>query len=185
MYLIDSGYKNKVIIIDPGEPNENKLISWLIRHQIEPIAVILTHEHFDHCIGVNNLNKYYDFDLIVSDNCATAIKSAKKNMSYYADIYCNPFTITQKCTIIQDNELITIGQIKIKCIVTEGHSSGSICLLHENNLFSGDTLLETRTPLKLPGSNRAIWNMSIDKIKQHNFATVYPGHGNIFTYIHG
>jgi glyoxylase-like metal-dependent hydrolase (beta-lactamase superfamily II) len=68
-------------------------------------------------------------------------------------------------------------------IETPGHSKLSLCLLHKNLLFGGDTIIEKENlVLKLPGSNRIDYKESIAKvkIKINNNTIVLPGHGNFF-----
>ena len=52
---------------------------------------------------------------------------------------------------IKDNDIINVGNLKIKVIHTPGHTEGGVCYLIEDKLFSGDTLFREsigRTDLK-------------------------------------
>ncbi|RJP86266.1 MAG: MBL fold metallo-hydrolase [Desulfobacteraceae bacterium] len=42
--------------------------------------------------------------------------------------------------LLEDNDIIDIGQTQLKVIHTPGHTPGSICLYTDGNLFTGDTL---------------------------------------------
>ena len=60
MYAVKRKNVRKGILIDPGIANENRLLTYLKRFDFEPEYVILTHEHFDHCAGINILERYYN-----------------------------------------------------------------------------------------------------------------------------
>lgn len=51
--LLDRDEGNECIIVDPGSRTETELIDYLEGNGIIPKYIILTHEHFDHCWGVN------------------------------------------------------------------------------------------------------------------------------------
>lgn len=184
MYVIRNEVSRKAIVIDPGESDERKLIGYLEKIGIEPAYVILTHEHFDHCAGVNVLERYYDFDLLVTEECAEKIKNGKGNLSRYAMEVCCPFGVTHSVFAIDDFQEITMVDSTFCFIKTPGHSAGSMCIQTENCLFSGDTLLETKIPVKLPGGNRQILESSIQKLNSflRHSSLVYPGHGSPFLY---
>lgn len=182
MYIIPINRGTDVILIDPGETDENKLINYLEENLYNPIFVVLTHEHFDHCAAVNILEKYYNFDLIVSDICAKKITTGSGNLSKYADTVCSEFEITKNPIIVHDLQEIVIENIKLLFIETPGHSPGGLCVDINNALFSGDTILDTKVPTNLPGGNKKDLAQSLEKI--YNLSSynkkVYPGHGDAF-----
>ena len=184
MYVIRNEVSRKAVVIDPGESDERKLIGYLEKIGVDPAYVILTHEHFDHCAGVNILGRYYNFDLLATGECAEKIKNEKGNLSRYAMEVCLPFGIVHPVSIIDDFQKITIGDFVFCFIKTPGHSAGSMCIQTESCLFSGDTLLETKIPVKLPGGSRQMLESSLQKLNSfmEDSALVYPGHGNCFSY---
>src|SRR4030042_1656752 len=73
---------------------------------------------------------------------------------------------------------------KIEFFKTPGHTNGSICILLDSCLITGDTLLEnTKTVTKLPEGNNEKLIKSIKLIYslQGKFKKIFPGHGNDFT----
>jgi glyoxylase-like metal-dependent hydrolase (beta-lactamase superfamily II) len=84
--------------------------------------------------------------------------------------------------LLKDGDILETGGLKFKVLHTPGHSRGSICLLGEGVLFSGDTLFNGgvgRTDLARWGGD---YNAIIKSIKTKLLAldddiTVYPGHG--------
>ena len=56
-------------------------------------------------------------------------------------VFCNaPQNNVDADIIVKDGDEITLGEIKIKVMATPGHTSGSVCYIAENCIFSGDTL---------------------------------------------
>ena len=67
------------IIIDPGSEIQSELFEYLDSYNLVPEFIILTHEHFDHCWGVNGLReKYNDIKLVCSSECSSTMWSAGK-----------------------------------------------------------------------------------------------------------
>lgn len=83
--LYNKSIGNDCIIIDPGSRNEDELLDFLSKEGIIPTYIILTHEHFDHCWGVNQLLERFDIPIICSQLCAEAIKNEKRNCSVFYD----------------------------------------------------------------------------------------------------
>jgi glyoxylase-like metal-dependent hydrolase (beta-lactamase superfamily II) len=81
---------------------------------------------------------------------------------------------------LKDNEIIKLGNLKIKTYLSPGHSSGSIFYQVEDILISGDVLFYRqvgRTDL-LGGSKEAIVK-SVRRLYSElpDETKVYPGHG--------
>ena len=91
--LFDRDFGNDCILVDPGSRSEKELISYLDQEGMIPMYIILTHEHFDHCWGVNELVEKYQVPIICSQLCAEAIKNEKRNCSVFYD---NKITVNQK-----------------------------------------------------------------------------------------
>lgn len=184
MYAVKRKNVRKGILIDPGIANENRLLTYLKRFDFEPEYVILTHEHFDHCAGINILERYYNFHLLATRECAEKVKNDKGNLSRYTAEIINPFEIMHPVLVVEDLQQLSLNGIELRFIKTPGHSSGSMCIQVENNLFSGDTLLETKVPVKFPGSDKMCLQNSLKKLQEFCDSSwkVYPGHGDPFVF---
>lgn len=182
MYILHKDCCKEVIVIDPGEPQEEKLLACFRERDICPVGVILTHEHFDHCAGVNILGQHFDFELYVSSACAENIKVSRKNLSFFAADVCKPFEVLHFVHVVDELCVVKIGGLEFQFIDTPGHSKGSMCLKVEEVLFSGDTLLATKVPVKLPGGDAEQLRLSQAKVKEYcsQWTKVCPGHGECF-----
>ena len=71
---------------------------------------------------------------------------------------------------------------EIKFISTPGHSLGSICIDIDDQLFSGDTIMQYKPYINKRNGNKEMFLQSIEKIITEYSANtmVYPGHGTNF-----
>lgn len=173
----------KVVLIDVGDFDLICFEKWLKKRKCSIEAVILTHEHSDHCMGLNKLSELYNFDLYCSEACAQSIKDPKQNFSKYLE-GIEAFSIDKKCFVIKDYDILTFGSEKFTFLETPGHSPGSICIFSKNFLFSGDTFMNTKTPLSFPHSDKSAYAESLKKLSPflNKKTIVFPGHGNSFAY---
>lgn len=174
--------KSNCIIVDPGNPDCNELLIFLEAQQLEPEYILLTHEHFDHIWGVKKLKDTFDCKVVCSQDCAVKIVDKKKNMSvfydrigfqtYNADIFIEKIDYKLKW-----NDLI------LEFIDTKGHTNGCLCILVDNFLFTGDTIINgLKTVTKLPYGNKSVLAASIEYIstKITYPINIKPGHGDAF-----
>ena len=85
--VFDKAGGSDCIIVDPGSKDNQKLYNFLDREELIPSYIILTHEHFDHCWGVNDLrDKYKEVKLVCSCVCSEAIQDKKQNYSVYNEM---------------------------------------------------------------------------------------------------
>lgn len=182
-YLLESD-GDEIVIIDPGDPNIDVVVEFLEKNNKRINSVLITHEHADHCAGVNPLAAKFSFDLICSAVCGINIANSKQNFSFYIDII-DPFEINKTSTSVNDYENMEIMGEKFQFLLTPGHSPGSLCIFINNSLFTGDSLLNNlKTPLTFPHSNRADFKKSMYKLneKLKPGMMIYPGHGEPFVF---
>lgn len=123
------------VIIDAGDEYE-KIIDFVNSKNLQIIAVLLTHGHFDHCGACKQMQDdgviiyihKYDADKLYTDN----------NMSKYFGYNFKNFY----ADYLLDEGEIKIANYNFKVLHTPGHSKGSVCYIYENNIFCGDTIFE-------------------------------------------
>lgn len=181
--LFDKDTSNDCINVDPGSKEETDLFTYLEEERLMPRYIILTHEHFDHCWGVNQLVEKYHIPILCSQLCSEAIKNEKWNFSVFYDNK-EAFTIKSETISVESlNYVLVFNREEICFFITPGHTDASMCILTKKYLFTGDALIkDEKTVTKLPTG-------SLIKLKDSKklFGTmqgkgykVLPGHGDSF-----
>lgn len=156
-------------------------INYVKEYNLEPIYLFLTHEHLDHIKGTSQIKKLYsDINIISSKVTAENIKDNRENLSLYFDGV--GFEEDGVDIFIEDENEFIFKDRLIKTYNTPGHSEGSIVINIDNLLFTGDTVLDVKTPVNFPHSSKIKLKESIDFIDE-NFSDdtiFYQGHGKPF-----
>ena len=163
-------------IVDPGD-DELKISANVSHIEMKPVAILLTHGHFDHIGAVEKLKKRYDIPVYASEVEDRLLLDNRANLS---SMFGEPTMICAD-KFLRDGENVNIAGFDIKFILTPGHTPGSGCyyIADENVLFSGDTLFHaSRGRTDFPGgSEAAIINSIKEKLlKLPGNTDVYPGH---------
>ena len=176
-YIVACAKTRQAGIIDPGG-NPEKILAVLEEEDLQPVAIIDTHGHFDH-IGANYaIKEATGAPLMIHPDDVFMLEQLPELAAQWG-FRSLPSPAPDR--LLNDGETIEIGNLSLQVIHTPGHSPGSVCLYNAENkaLFSGDTLFSRsigRTDL--PGGD---FNTIIDSIKTKLFdlpddTIVYNGH---------
>lgn len=174
---------NETAIIDPGfdEPAEAALVfSFIEKKGLKPKLIIDTHGHPDHVCGNEIVKKKFSVPIAVHESDAFMFgESGKKVANFFGFDHTSP----TPDILLHDGDVLKIGEVVLKVVHTPGHSAGSIVLVGEKEVFSGDTLFEGsigRTDF--PWSSEVDMMLSLKKLSclPEDFV-VYPGHGSVTT----
>lgn len=135
-YIVyDSG---EGIIIDPGAEGE-VVEAFLTREAIKPIAILLTHAHFDHIGAVDQLRKSYDIPLYIHEDEKTWLSNPNLNGS--ARLIGAPIQISTADHFLKQGPM-QLGAFEFEVIRTPGHSPGSVSFYfaEDQAIISGDVL---------------------------------------------
>ncbi len=162
-----------------------KKIADVIPPTIRIKGVFLTHTHFDHIYGINQLyDAFPDIAVYVAKEGEEALFSAKKNLSKYHD---SPLEYKgSNVMLISDGTTIKLFPgVLLKAVATPGHTSDSMSFLIEDKyLFTGDAFIpRVKVVTKLPNGNRSQAQHSREVLQAlSEQRVVCPGHGEIFYY---
>jgi len=182
-YIIAHPEHDNVWIVDPGDTDD--VFEWMRVHSKTTVTeVLLTHSHFDHMYGINEvISRFPSVKVYVANEYGKeALSDAKKNGSKYTEE--GPIVIKDNSRIVfYSKEVVLWDDERINVLYTPGHSDDSVCLYVGRMLFTGDTLIEdvrTVTKLKTGSVEKLSETVSPLKKLQGNGLYIYPGHGNPF-----
>lgn len=179
--LIEEGLSD-CIVIDPGSEDSSELMSFLEKHRLNPLYILLTHHHFDHIWGVECLKKEYpDSKVICSEACDKLMVSKNRNLSLYYNTI--GFESPGADISVGVDTVFDFHGIPFEFHIAKGHSSSSVLIKIECNLFTGDNLIfNEATVLKLPTSSRTDFLKTIDLLEsfKNQNLIVRGGHGDCF-----
>ncbi len=171
-YILEKDGKG--IVIDPGL--DTKLIlNKISQLKIKIEYVILTHGHFDHIYSAKAL-KDLGAKVLISEIDAPKLLDSEINMGFLYDYNDVPKCLPDE--FLEEGKKELLGE-DFEIIFTPGHTSGSVCIVYKNSIFTGDTYFAEgvygRTDL-LDGSTSNLVS-SLIKLKPYlKNKKVYAGH---------
>lgn len=181
-YIVSN--KNKeCIIFDPGEQGSS-IIKDLHKNGLTPLAIFLTHAHFDHIGAVDILRDAFDIPIYLHEAEVSWLVDPMKNGSgKYFELQNVVVSPPKDEHIIRKEQTFNISDFEFEAVFTPGHSPGSVTFIFKEDGFAivGDTLFERgvgRTDL-IGGSMDVLVKSIREKILSLPDDTIiYPGHGN-------
>ena len=168
-YLIHDEASKACCVIDPGY-DADAILEECEKLGLSVEAILLTHGHFDHVGAVK--------DLAAETGCKVYLHTADLAMPpmmtagtlYYTDTYT-------------EGSQLNLAGLSIGVLHTPGHTPGSVCLVTENTMFSGDTLFcGSCGRTDLPGGSWKTIRESLLRLSSiDRDLIVYPGHGESTT----
>lgn len=170
---------NQGIIIDPGMEPE-PLIEQL--HGLEIVAILLTHAHFDHIGGLEEVRSLTEAPVYLHDEEEDWLTNPEKNGSSHWSMVTAPISCQPRSYRLSDGQHLQLAGYNIKVLHTPGHSPGSVSFyfMEHNTLIAGDTLFDGsigRTDL--PGGSYEVLMESIQQkiCSLPPDTRIFPGHG--------
>lgn len=135
-YLAYSDMKNAVVI-DPSY-EVHPVLRRIEELGLNCVYIINTHGHADHISGNSVIKNATSAEILIHENAKDALINPRSNLS----ISLPPIVESPPADkVLSDNEEILVDEdLKLKVLFTPGHCPGHICLLCEDNAFSGDLL---------------------------------------------
>ncbi|ROR32763.1 MBL fold metallo-hydrolase [Inmirania thermothiophila] len=164
------------IVIDPSE-GCGALLRHLAAEGLEPVAVVLTHGHFDHCLGLPE---------VIGAHPDARVLIHPEDRHYLTDVNYNGSPMIGR-EFVWEGEVepleagrVSLAGMELEVMHLPGHTPGGIGLRIDGHLFSGDVLFAGsvgRTDF-LGGSTEALLSSIHERLLTLPDSTrVHPGHG--------
>lgn len=175
-YLLTDDVTGKTAVIDPGFDNVELTGAVLAAGAENVTAILLTHGHFDHIMGVASIKRITHAKVyIYSDDMMFPTDNSLNLSSMMMPAPTGTFTAD---ATLNDGDVIELGSLSIRVMHTPGHTIGSCCYLVENAIFTGDTLMKGscgRTDF--PTGSYPQMADSLQKLRNlEGDYHIYPGH---------
>lgn len=176
-YIISNPQTKQAIIIDPAD-RPQIIDDYIQTNDLCPVAILLTHGHFDHIFAVAQLSLEYHIKVYAQEEEKGLLEDAHLNYSYYV----GRETIIQPDILLSDREMVTLGGMRFTCIHTPGHTQGSCCYYFEayGFIITGDTIfMESigRTDLPTGNANKIVTSIQEKLFCLEDDVYIFPGHG--------
>ena len=175
-WILSTKESNQVWLIDCGD--SKPIIEYINSNKLKLQGIFLTHTHFDHIYGLNDiLVEYPDLIIYTSEYGKQSLYSDKMNLSCYHE---NSFTYNgSNVKILQEEDRIPIlNDLYLNVLETPGHCPSCLTYYIDNYIFTGDSYIPgIKVVTTLPKGNKQLANNSIKKIQNLAFnKKIYPGH---------
>lgn len=179
-YLVYREDTRKAVVVDPAD-NASYILNKCNELGITPVAVLLTHGHFDHMLAATDVRRALQIKIYASETEDAMLADSSLNLS---EGFNGPQMSFHADEFVKEGQELDFLGVTWRVLETPGHTTGSVCyyIPEEGVLLAGDTLFhESYGRTDLPtGSSSQIVRSIIDKLFVLPGDTmVYPGHGNL------
>lgn len=176
-YLVQNEETKEAVLVDPAAA-PSYLVNHIVAEGLEVKAILLTHAHFDHIMGIDGMiEKFGEMPVYVEEQDVELLHTPQLNEStVYTAGYSYP-----KGDVIHEGQVLHLAGYDFKVIHTPGHTAGGVCYYveSENVLFSGDTLFYGsvgRTDFATSSMSDLVRSIKEKLFLLPDETIVYPGH---------
>ena len=166
-YLVGDERAGVCALVDPGD-SAQALLSMAEESGLRLEAIFLTHGHYDHRDAVADiLEKHPDLPVYIHEK--ERLRPGLPERYFYGG----------PCQTYAEGDTVQVGSIPFRVLETPGHTAGSVTLVTEGLMLSGDTLFAgTCGRCDLPGGSVADMLASLGRLGAlEGDCQVLPGHG--------
>ncbi|MFP1649042.1 MBL fold metallo-hydrolase [Enterococcus mundtii] len=175
-----------LLIIDPGADAE-MIQEKIKKTQQQPVAILLTHTHYDHIGAVEALRNTYDIPVYVSPLEQEWLGDPILNLSGLGRHDDMDNIIVSPAEYEFEMKQYRLGNMSFEVVPTPGHSAGSVSFIFDDFVISGDALFKGsigRTDLYTGNLEQLLYSITTQLFVLPNEFVVYPGHGEPTTIEH-
>lgn len=178
-YIVSTEMK-EALIFDPGE-EAGKIKALLKKRGLSPLAILLTHAHFDHIGAVDELRELYDIPVYLHQ--AERDWLGRPNLNGSGKYAALPdYRVKDADILLSDEKELAIGPFRMEVLHTPGHSPGSLSFSFAEEGFAivGDTLFRGsigRTDLTDGSEKKLLESIRTQLLALGAETVLFPGHG--------
>ncbi|MEO7194159.1 MAG: MBL fold metallo-hydrolase [Pseudonocardiaceae bacterium] len=190
------------VVVDPGEGAEQPLGELLRRHRLDPVAVLLTHGHFDHVFAVAPVCDGNDIPAWIHPEDRALLSDPLRALStearaFFGGLYGGRVVLREprEVRVLADGTTLELAGLTLSVDHTPGHTRGSVTFRSvagpgegpgegpsegQSLLLSGDTLFAGsigRTDLPGGDHEQMLASLQNKILVLDDATTVLPGHG--------
>jgi glyoxylase-like metal-dependent hydrolase (beta-lactamase superfamily II) len=177
--LVSDGVSADALLIDPGEESE-RLSDTAARHELQIVAVVATHAHFDHIAGIAKARPCFHAPFMIGAHAVESLRAERQR----ALAFPIPALIDEPPApdhLLVEGEILRVGGMQFEILETPGHWRGDVSLQERAShaVFSGDSLGSGFIFDRNDGCDRVLLLQSI-RIRLMTLpdeTTIYPEHG--------
>ena len=166
-YILTDEVTKKCAIIDPGAES-NTILDYVESNNLTPVAIFITHGHFDHFMALEELIEVLEAPVYIHES----------DFDHKGQRTRHQLSTDSKLNFYKEADELKVGELTVKVLETPGHSLGSVTLMCEDALFTGDTLFNGDCGRSdLPGGSRETILLTLKRLAElDGDFEVYPGH---------
>ena len=175
-YFAINDETKELIIIDPGY-SPKQLAERVRQEGCTPVAILLTHGHFDHATGAADLAKEFSIPVYAYETEKETLENEEMNLChmtgehhvFHADIY------------LKDEQELDLAGFHIRVLHTPGHSPGHMCFWEPERgyLFTGDLVYKDVLFAYYPSTDPEAYLDSLEKVAALPVKQVFPAHHSL------
>jgi glyoxylase-like metal-dependent hydrolase (beta-lactamase superfamily II) len=176
-YIVGDPETKQAIVIDPGDEAE-VIATSLAEQNLTVTAIVATHAHFDHVVAAGRLRELTGAPFYLHRDDGPVLDWLQESGRLFLGLELPPPPDVDRDA--SEGEILTAGSARLEVLHTPGHSPGSISLVTDTAVFSGDTLFAGsigRTDLPGGDTNALLTAVRSKLFLLEDELPVYPGHG--------
>lgn len=178
-YIAGCSKTREGLIIDPGfdrDTEAERVLTRVKQHHLDVKYIVNTHGHPDHTAGNGLLKAATGAPIVIHELDAPKLTESSKNLSM---LFGLRVTSPPADHTLKEGDIIQVGKVQLKVLHTPGHSKGSVSLLGEDVVFTGDTLFAGSIGrYDFPDASYKEIMTSLKRLATlPDHLKVYPGHG--------
>jgi len=179
-YVVGCNETKEALIIDPGFDTElvaKRILREADQLELQIKYIVNTHGHPDHIAGNGIVKKLTAAPILIHEYDAPMLTKAAENLTVLSGL--RTVSLPSADRMLHNGDAIEVGEVMLRVLHTPGHTRGSISILGNDVVFTGDTLFAGsigRTDF--PDSSYKEIMSSLKKLAVlPDRIKVYPGHG--------